>query len=290
MNTISKSTKLTLAMLLLIVTIMFCSESVSAAGISIDAGLTPAAKRWIIRSQMRYMHRNNHPVMEQVNMKAYMFPIMVAYGLRSDLTLMVRQAVITREMTMMTGSSKKTGFGDLLILGKYRLVRINTPDYIIGIAPTLGLELPTGKENFTSNSYNLRVGSFFSGRLKSLGIDLNLTYLLNGLALTNDNEIDPGDEYSVEAAIAYRLSIGESSNLVIAPVLESTFMKVTPDSQDGNDLVDSGESLLLLSPGFKITWGSVIFESLIQFPIWQDHKGMQTERDTGFLIGFRFMN
>jgi hypothetical protein len=279
-----------MALLLAIAVIMFSPERTSATGISIDAGLTPAEGRWMVRSQMRYMHRNNHPVMEPMEMKAYMFPVMAAHGLRSDLTIMVRQALISREMTMMSGSSKNTGLGDFFILAKYRLVRINTPDYTIGIAPTLGLELPTGEENFTSNSYDLSVGGFFSGRMKSMGMDLNLSYILNGLALIGDEKTDPGDEFSVETAISYWLSIGEGSNLQISPVLESKFTSVTPDNQDGNDMIDSGESLLFLSPGLKITWGSAVLEGLIQFPIWQHQKGAQTERDTGFLIGIRLMN
>ena len=67
-------------------------------------------------------------------------------------------------------------------------------------------------------------------------------------------------------------------------------MKNEAASIDDVDLANSGESIILLSPGFKITRGSFIFESLVQFPIYQDQSGMQTERKTGFLVGFRLMN
>jgi len=223
-------------------------------------------------------------------MKAYMFPVVIAYGLRSDLTVMARQAFIRREMSMMGQSTTNSGLGDLLMLSKYRLIRINTPGYTLGVAPTLGLEFPTGKDEFTSSSYDLHFGSFFSGRLRSLGMDLNITYIWNGMAETGGAAVDPGNEFSLQAAFAYQVGIGSYSNFALAPVLESSYLKISADSEDGETLADTGESILWLSPGFKITWSSFIFESLVQFPVWQDQEGLQTERDPTFLVGIRLMN
>ena len=62
-------------------------ENTNAAGISVDAGLTPAEDRWIVRTQMRYMQREDDPTPMDREMDTYAFPLVVAYGLRSDLTL-----------------------------------------------------------------------------------------------------------------------------------------------------------------------------------------------------------
>ncbi len=129
-----------------------------AGGISFDAGLTPPDDRWILRTQVRYMQRNDDPSPMGREMSMLMFPVVLAYGLRPDLTIMVRQSVISREMSMTGNSEKNSGLGDLFILAKYRAYRLNTPDYTFGIAPTLGLEIPSGIKTFSSETWDLNAG------------------------------------------------------------------------------------------------------------------------------------
>ncbi|MHC4238972.1 MAG: hypothetical protein ACYSUC_04355 [Planctomycetota bacterium] len=45
-----------------------------AAGISVDAGLTPPEDRWIIRNQVRYMTREDDPTGMNREMSMYAFP------------------------------------------------------------------------------------------------------------------------------------------------------------------------------------------------------------------------
>lgn len=262
----------------------------SAAGISIDAGLTPAENRWILRSQIRYMERGNYPNEPGRQMQSFMFPVVVAYGVRPNLTVMVRQALRRTEMEMHGRSSTSTGFSDFFLLGKYRLYRVNTPAYTFGLAPTVGLEIPSGEDGFTSDTWDLRFGCFASGRVRSWGLDLNAAYLWNGMAGTDAGTTDPGDEITIEAALAYQMSLASDASLALAPVIESTFLKALSDSRDGQTVDNTGESVLLISPGIKFTWSSFIVEGLVQVPIWQDQEGLQTEREPGFLIGFRLMN
>ncbi|MHC4891504.1 MAG: transporter, partial [Planctomycetota bacterium] len=136
------------------------SASAKAAGISVDAGLTPPEDRWIFRTQMRYMQRKDDPTLMDRKMSTYAFPIVLAYGLRPDLTLMVRQTVKREEMSMAGSSNKDTGLGDLFVLGKYKLYRRNTRKYTFGIASTLGLEFPTGDDDFSSETWDLKPGLF----------------------------------------------------------------------------------------------------------------------------------
>ncbi|MFC1692852.1 hypothetical protein ACFL1R_05055 [Candidatus Latescibacterota bacterium] len=77
-----------------------------AGGISFDAGLTPPEDRWILRTQVRYMQRNDDPSPMGREMSTLMLPVVLAYGFRPDLTIMVRQSVISREMSM-TGITEK---------------------------------------------------------------------------------------------------------------------------------------------------------------------------------------
>lgn len=277
-------------LIVLIAANIILADIVAAVGISIDAGLTPAEKRWIFRSQVRFMRRHNDPTPAQREMKSYMFPVVVVYGLRSDLSVMVRQAIKRTEMTMTGQSSSNSGLTDLLVLGKYKLARVNTKTYTFGIAPTLGLELPIGQENFTSNSWDLHMGGLVSGRMGPFGLDLNVVYIWNGMAKTGRADRDLGNELAVESALAYQFGLGPGGNFSLAPVIEFSYQNISADTKDGNPMANTGESVLLLSPGFKVTWSSFILEGLMQFPLSQTLTGQQAERAPSLLVGVRLMN
>lgn len=290
MNIPKKYFKTALVLFTLATSSIIATSGVFAAGISIDAGLTPAANRWVFRSQMRFMQRDNDPNPVLPEMKSYMFPVVMAYGLRSDLTLMVRQVIRRSEMTMMGNRSTNSGFTDLFIMSKYRLYRINKPSYTLGIAPTLGLEIPSGSKEFTSDSWDLRMGVFMSGRLRSWGADFNTTYNWTGMAKTGDSSLEPGDEFTIEGALAYQLGWGANANLALAPVIEFSYGRISADTRDNSTVVNTGESVFLLSPGIKFTLSSFMVESLVQFPVWQKQNGLQTERGLSFIIGIRLLS
>ncbi len=270
--------------------VMAPTNEASAAGISIDAGLTPAEGRWILRSQVRYMKRDNHPAEPRQEMRALMFPVVVAYGLRSDLMIMIRQTIRETRMQMAGQSTSNTGLTDLFVLGKYRLYRVNTPGYTLGVAPTVGIEIPSGQEGFSSDTWDLRLGCFVSGRVGTWGLDVNGAWLWNGMAGSGSSDIDPGDELTLEIALANQISLASDASVTLGPVIESSYLRVSSDSRDGRTVDNTGESVLLLSPGLKLTWSSLIVEGLVLLPVWQDQEGLQTERKPGFLIGFRLMN
>lgn len=264
-------------------------SSANAAGISIDAGLTPAEDRWIIRTQARYMKRKGDPTHMGREMTTYSFPTIVAYGVRPDFTLMLKQTVKHQDSEMGGNHNKTTGLADLFILSKYKVYRRNTPEYIFGIAATLGLELPTGAETFTSNTWDLVPGLYTSWRSGPWAWDMGISYAWNGFADRGRNSINPGDEFSLDWAIAYQFSLGDDARTSIAPVLEVSYKNISPDRRYGHDVSNTGESVLYISPGVKFTKSSFILEGLLQLPVWQDQKGTLLERGFGVIVGVRFM-
>lgn len=268
---------------------MLAVQSANAGGISVDAGLTPPEDRWIFRTQVRYMQQENDPTLMDREMEMYAVPVVLAYGLRSDLTLMVKQVTKSRKMTMAGSVSRDTGLDDLYILGKYKLYRRNTRDYTLGIAPTLALELPTGDDDFTSDTWDLEPGLFASWRSGPWASDFSVAYKWNGFADDSRAGLNPGDELSVDLALARQFSIGGSSDASIAPVLEFSYRHVSPDDISGHDVSNTGESLFFFSPGVKFTKLSFILEALMQIPTWQDQKGSQLEQGNRFILGARYM-
>jgi hypothetical protein len=217
------------------------------------------------------------------------FPVVLAYGFRPNLTLMVRQIVMHREMSMMSTTERSTGLGDLFVLAKYKAYRRNTSRYTLGIAPTIGLQLPTGDDSFTSETWDLNAGLYVSGRSGPWAKDFNIAYTWNGVAGQGKDDVMPGDELSLDWAVAHQVSIGERASLALAPVLELSYANIRPDRTDGQDLSNTGESVLYLSPGGKCSMSWLILEALVRIPVWQDQRGSQLKRDVGMLIGSRLM-
>ncbi|MHC4528138.1 MAG: transporter, partial [Planctomycetota bacterium] len=172
-----------------------------AAGISVDAGLTPAEDRWIFRTQVRHMRRKSDPTAMDREMSTYAYPTVLAYGLRPDLTLMARQTVMHRRTSMGGSSRSDTGLADLFVLGKYKLYRRNTREYTFGTAATLGVELPTGDDDFTSETWDLQPGLFTSWRSGPWASDFNISYTWNGFADRGRGGVNPGDELSLDWAL-----------------------------------------------------------------------------------------
>ncbi len=110
------------------------------------------------------------------------------------------------------------------------------------------------------------------------------------MAMTGDSSIDQGDAVEVQAALSRQFSVGSYADIALAPVMESSHQELSADSNGDLAVANTGESVILVSPGGELTWGSFILEGLVQFPVWQDYEGAQTERSTSVLLGIRLMN
>lgn len=269
--------------------LVFVSATASAAGISVDAGLTPAEDRWILRTQIRRMRRTNDPTSMSREMRTYAYRTVLAYGVRPDFTLMARQDVQSQKKTMSGTSSEHTGLGDLMVMGKYKLFRRNTPEYTFGVAGTLGIEFPTGDDSFSSKTWDLRPGLYTSWRSGPWASDFNISYAWNGFSDTDDYGVNPGNKLSLDWALAHQFSIGQEGRASFAPVVELSYEKIEADRLSGRRVTNTGESVFYVSPGAKLTISSFILESLVRIPVWQEQEGSQLERGVDFIIGIRYM-
>jgi len=271
---------------ILLLLVMCHAHRALATGITADVGLTPPVDRWIFRSQLRYVERDDPTSMGR-QMKMYMAPLVLAYGVSPEITAIVRQPLVRREMKMPAARVKDTGIADLAIIGKYRLLRINDPNYIVGIAPTLGVELPTGDDDISADTWDILTGLYFSGRRGPLGADLNLEYKSTGIEDRSGNR--PGDESSATFATAYQFSLNDTATMSLWPVVEFSYMHESRTRSHGNENNNSGEDVLLIASGAKFAYQSFMVELLIQFPVAQNQNGNQTEREPGGLFGIRYL-
>jgi len=271
--------------------LIFCASVAFSysSGISVNAGLTPAQDRWIFRTQFRYMSLGSMALINQT-MEMYMVPVVLAYGLKSNLTVLCRQSIMRRDMSMMGTSHAENGFGDLFVMGKFKIYRRNTPNYTLGMAATIGIEAPTGSEAFSSKTWDLQPGLYFSWRRGSLGSDVSIAYTWNGFASKGQNgAVNPGNELAINWAASYQFGLGTNSRISMAPVLEVSYKDISSDRLNSIDIENTGESILYISPGFKFTMSSLILEALLQLPVAQNRNGIQIERNATWLFGLRYM-
>ena len=261
----------------------------NAGGFSVDAGLTPPEDRWIVRSQVRNMKRHNDPTAIGREIETWAFPLVIAYGLRPDVTVMLRQMILHRKLTMMGATEEDTGTSDLFLLAKYKAYRVNDPDYTFGVAPTLGLGLPTGDNTFGSETWDLQPGLFVSYRSGPWAADVATSYAWEGFADKGKGGINPGDEFAADLALAFQFSVANRYDMSLTPVVEFSYRHIKEDSLNGTKETNTGESVLYVSPGLKWTISSTIIEGLAQIPVSQNQKGEQLERDITLLLGFRYM-
>jgi hypothetical protein len=222
-------------------------------------------------------------------MNMMMFPAVLAYGAKSNLTIMVRQIFVERQMIMNQTKIRNFGIGDFFIMGKYKLYRRNTPSSTFGLSTTIGLECPTGESNFTSDTWDLNSGIFASYRKGLLAMAINLKYVWNGMLKKGKNIINPGNEFSLDYAVSYQISLSNNAKTALAPVLEASYKYFNSNYLKGIEISNTGESVLLLAPGLKLTMSSVIYEVLYWLPIQQNQTGFQLERKAGLLVGTRIM-
>ena len=265
--------------------ILLGHSSLWAGGISADAGLTPAQDKWILRTQLRYMQRGDDPSPMKREMESFMFPLVVAYGLRPELTVMMRQPFASMDMTMNNLTTNNSGFGDLMVMFKYKAYRYNTRVTTFGAAPLVGIKIPTGEKPFTSDATDLKTGLYFSGRKGAWASDLNLSFTFNGII--GPSNLARNRVFDVVFAAAHQIDLGHNGRDALAPVLEFSYTSVTAGKIDGVKQANSGESFIRLSPGLKYTRSSIIFEALAQIPVWQDQTGIQPELGVGALFGIR---
>jgi len=273
----------------LIVAAIAACTTAQGGGITADVGLTPPLDRWMFRSQLRYMERGDDPTGIDREMQMVAAPFVLAYGLRPNLTVIARQIAFHRTMDMPSGDREATGFGDFALITKWRALRVNRRDYILGVAPVLGVEVPTGDDDFGSDTWDALTGAFLTTRRGPLGADLNLEYALNGIDDRSREAARPGDTFSANLALSYQFSLDDNATMSLWPVLELTYTDARRDRRDGDGVPDSGGDQLTVSPGLKFARQSFMLEALVQLPVSQNPNGVQLERGIGALAGVRYL-
>ena len=247
--------------------------NLKAEGISVDAGLTPGQDRIVVRLQ----YRNILNQMGGNDIVMHMMPVVVAYGLSPDITLMMRniyRTVGTNE-TMMDMDNR---WMDPFLMGKVKLYRRNTRVYSLGVAGFAGTTFPLWN-NSLAKSYSPVLGLNASFRPGLWSFDLNNAYEWVDY---NTGENQPAArQLQVNLAVSRNILLPGIENWVLSPVQEFSFARNNPASGESN-------SYGFISPGFQLVSPHVKFETLYQIAV----NSSQTEgikNGNRLILGLRFM-
>ncbi|RCW38556.1 hypothetical protein [Marinilabilia salmonicolor] len=244
-----------------------------AEGISVDAGLTPAQDRIIVRLQYRSIINR----MGGNEIRMHMMPLVVAYGLTPDVTVMMRNAyrdVVSNE-TMMQMDNR---FMDPFLMGKMKLYRKNTRHYSLGVAGFVGSTFPVLRKS-AANTFSPVIGVNSSFRPGLWSFDLNNAYEWVNYN-TSEKEAAAG-VFQVNLAISRNILLPGLENWILSPVQEFSLINNNPVAGESNI---SG----FVSPGFQVVSPHLKIEGLYQIAV-NDSQSEVLQAGNRVILGLRFM-
>ena len=251
----------------------------SFAGISVDAGLTPAQDRWILRMQYRNMQMYN----ETMSSHTYLAPLVLAYGVTSNFTLMAR-GIYKENLVVASQQVKNRGFEDAYLLSKFKVYRKNTANYVFGVAPFLATNIPVGSKVFSSRVWKPEIGISVSFRPRFWQLDFTSSYTKpqpfgkEAVGLTSNAQAN--------ISISHLIAFNNNPNFTVSPVAEFSYIAQLAGHLNPSRTV---QAQLFASPGIQVVYHSFVLEALYQKPVYQyvGEMGMANKRN--LVLGTKIM-
>ena len=165
------------------------------------------------------------------------------------------------------------------------------------------MKFPTGDDNETdeqgiplppslqlgTGSVDYSTGIIFTHIVRRVGVNADLVYNFN----TEANNFAFGDTLRYDVALGYRLLPKVYDRYPMKQLnayLELNGQFARRAKAAGISVIDSGGSVLLLSPGIQfIPYGTFLLEASLRIPVLQDLNGTQLKFRPGFNVGFRWL-
>ena len=196
-----------------------------------------------------------------------------------------------------------SGFGDLLLLGQYRILENDTADVSINF----GVKLPTGETHEKDNdgvrfetelqsgsgSWDFLLGVAVSKKSGSFGYHANILY---NKTTEGSQSTEIGNALSYNAAITYRVGGNHAlhdhshdNKIEWDFMLELNGEKRNKNKISGHSEEHTGGNAIFLSPGIRASLGQ--FGGFMSFgmPVVENQNGKQTDFDKRIVAGISFV-
>jgi len=217
----------------------------------------------------------------------------IAYGVTDDLQIGASigyfvgdhfvSADRAEDGTVETGTADPSGLTDLVLTGKYRLLR-GQPGNLAIVA---GVIVPTGRDDIRLSSgetihpsdqpgtgrWGLPIGLGYSRFLtKQLTLDTSAMYTFR----FERDDFKVGDRFDAGVAVAYRLTESIRKFPQFSVFGEITNVWLQKDREGGADDPNSGGDILYLTPGFRVRFDPHAALTVApSFPVMQELNGEQ---------------
>ena len=247
------------------------------APINSNVALQPSKDGLIIRQQFRYTKGEQSRSTTNLDIELASTDTTLVYGVSDKLTLILdTPLVLSRRIENRTTGRDDTdsGFADLRFLSKIRLFRNDFgPNDTTRFDLIGGLEIPTGRDEFRSDSIDPILGGVFTHVEGRHAFDADATWKFN------TGSGDRGtDLLKYDLAYLYRLSPETYASMRPTAIFGSVELNGFYETNNDNEL--------FVSPGIQYVMTRWIIEATVQIPVWQD-LNHRVERDFIVGIGFR---
>lgn len=275
----------------------------SSAPITFNTALPVHEGGYVLREQFVFMKNADDPTPAGRDMEATGLVSVLGYGVTRDFALFGMLPWFDKRLDMRAGgqdiSRSQQGFGDFTLLGRYTAYEYNAPGRTFRIAPFLGVEAPTGKDDardgmgrlpppvqLSSGSWDVLGGAVLTWQTLDFQIDSQMSYKANREA----NGFQAGDVAQFDASLQYRLwprSLGTGVPAFLYGVLEANLVHSARDRVSGTADPNSGGTTLFIAPGLQYVSRKWIVEASVQIPVNQRLNGTVLKSDYVFTAGFR---
>ena len=264
---------------------------VQAAGINTNVALPVREGGYVYRTQLRLLSASDDPTLLDRDIDVYAIPNVLVYGATARTTLFGILPYFSRSVDFTEAGLRKSddvdGFGDLRFLVRQTVYAKDALQRTSRLGLLAGLEIPSGKEEFSSHSTDYQLGAVYTLQDGRHELDADLIYKIN----TEGRGRELGDE--LQYNLAYQLRVapwewperGTPSQIYL--VIEANGKTSQETRSGGVKLGDTGGTTVFLSPGIQFVTRRVIYEGSIQIPVAHNLNGGQVETDFVAAAGIR---
>lgn len=262
-----------------------------AAGINTNVALPVREGGFVYRTQVRFLRATVDPSSLDRDITAYAISNILVYGATERTTLFGIVPYVVQSLDLTSDGTRQEenvqGFADLTFLLRQQIYARDAVQRTERLGLLGGLEVPTGKDEFSSHSTDFLLGGVYTLQSGRHELDADLIFKVN----TEARDVDPGEELQYD--VAYQLRVrpwqwperGTPSQ--IYAVIEANAISAEKAISDGSRFDDTGGTVVLLSPGIQWVTPRVIYEVSLQFPVIENLNGDQVETDLVALSGVR---
>ncbi len=290
--------------ILTIFLLTWCVPVVRAAPITTNTALPVSEGELLLRVQAKYIRSTGDSSSLHRELRVWAAPTVLVYGASEKIALFGIFPWLDKSLDLTTPLGRvnrgDSGMGDFRFLARYTLGQWDKTGETMRLAPFMGLEIPTGKDNtqdslgflpsplqLGSGSWDPMIGTVFTWQKLDWQFDSSLSYKFNTAA----NGYQFGDEARLDLSFQYRLwprELGSGVPGFLYGVVESNLIWRDRDQQAAADVFDSGGKVWYLAPGMQYVTERWILEAAVQLPVVQDLNGGALENDYIITAGLRF--